>query len=105
MPITNSPEVTAVAAYLRKEGRDATAMLIEMGMMQLAFDFRKRARSEGFDVPTQIDALAKFFASVIVSYAGDVNPPRLRPLIIASILSLVESHMSAAADGIMEENA
>lgn len=103
MPITNSPEITAIAAYLRKEGRDATAMLIEMGMMQLAFDFRKRARSEGLDVPSQIDALAKFFASIIVSYAGGVNPPHLRSLIIASILSLVEGHMSAAANGLMEE--
>lgn len=103
MPITNSPEVTAIAAYLRKEGRDATALLIEMGMLQLAFDFRKRARAENIDSADQIDALAKLFGAVIIAHASGIKPFAQRAIIAANILSLVEQHMLDAATGIMEE--
>lgn len=86
-----------VAKKLRKQGHDAGALLIEMGAMQLFFDFRKRARAENIDSADQIDAIAKMFASIIIPYASGIENRMKRLAVITSILGVVEGHMTNTA--------
>jgi hypothetical protein len=102
--MSNSEEaITDTAKHLRKEGHDAVAILVELGMMQTVIAFRKRCRSENLDRSEQVDALAKFFSSVIMPFAHGIPDPDHRMVVINAILSIVENHMRDAAVLTMSE--
>lgn len=105
-----TPDLTldAVAKILRKDGHPAGALLIEMGVMKLFFDFRKRARAENIDTADQIDAIAKMFASLIMPFATGIPDDLQRLKVITSLLQVVEGHMTSTAaqvfaDGLITE--
>lgn len=104
MTVVNKPDLIEVAKQLRKDGRDAGALLVELGVMQLIFDFRKRARAENIDSTDQIDALCKMFASLIMPYAYGIMPLKRRIAVVDNILSLAQGHLLAAAAMTLEDN-
>lgn len=102
MPTSNLT-LEQVAKQLRKDGHDAGALLVEMGIMQLFFTFRKRARAENIDSADQIDAIAKMFASLILPYASGISDDLKRLNVITNILRVVEGHMTSTATHVFAE--